>query len=132
MGCESMVYASNDNTQTIADGSVVSFGSINRKFGCHCGMEGGNATVRGKGVYYIDANVTFVASAGTAVITLYQDGTAIPGADAAVITGNNGTYTLSIPTAIRQYCDCHSVITAVIRGITGTVSNAAIRVVKGA
>lgn len=131
MSCKSLVYGANENGQAIVDGTIVNFGNVVRRFGCHCGMEGGNGVVRGQGYYNIDVNVAFGATAaGTAVITLYKDGTPISGAEATTSVVNTGVYTLTIPTAIRQMCDCESVITAIIRGATGAITNAAIRIEK--
>lgn len=131
MGCKSLVYGANDNGQAIVDGTIINFGNIIRRFGCHCGMEGGNGVVSGQGYYNIDVNVAFGAtSAGTAVITLYKDGTPISGAETTTSTVNTGVYSLTIPATIRQRCDCTSVITAIIRGATGEIINAAIRIEK--
>lgn len=126
------LYAANTNPQTVvATGSVVNFGSIIRRYGCNCSVSGGNATVEGLGYYAVDANVTFSGTAAsTVVVQLYKDGVVIPGAVATVIIGANGIGSVAIPTIVRERCCVESTITANISGLAGTVTNAAIRVIK--
>lgn len=129
--CKAAVYAANSTAQTLASGSVISFGTIVRKFGCNCSVSGGNAIIQGAGYYDIDANVTFTAgAAGTAVITLYKDGTAIPGANASQTVAADSVYSISLPALVKEVCCQESTITAIISGVAATVNNAAIEVKK--
>lgn len=126
----SLIYSANTNSQSLASGSVINFGSPVRRFGCNLAMSGGNVVVKGEGYYSIDTNISFTASAGTATIQVYKDGVAIPGATATVTTATSTSYQVSIPSVIRQSCCVESTITVTITGVTPTVSNAAIEVVK--
>lgn len=131
MSCKSALYAANTNAQAVAIGGLVNFGTIVRRYGCNCRLEGGNAVVVGSGYYDLDVDLTITAgAAGTAVITLYKDGTPISGATASVTVAANSLYQVSIPAIVRQVCDCEGVITAVITGVATTVNNAAIAVEK--
>ena len=125
-------YAANTSAQTVvAAGSVINFGDIVRRYGCNCYMSGGNAVVEGIGYYAVDANVSFTgAAASTVLVQLYEDGVAIPGANATVSIAANGIGSVAIPTMVRQRCCVESTITAQISGLAGTVTNASVRVVK--
>ena len=129
---KAVLYAANTNTQTVvAAGSVVNFGSIVRRYGSNCYLTGGNAAVEGTGYYAVDANVSFTgAAASTVLVQLYEDGVAIPGANATVLIGANGVGSVTIPTIVRQRCCVESIITANISGLAGTVTNASVRVIK--
>lgn len=130
MSCKSALYGANTSAQTLAVGSTINFGTISRRYGSNIGLSGGNVTVMGSGYYDLDTNFTFLAAAGTATITLYKDGVAIPGATASITTAANGTYNMSIPAIIRQVCCEESTITAVITGVAVTMNNAAIAIEK--
>lgn len=131
MSCKSGLYAADLTAQTVAVDGVISFGSIVRRFGCNCGIAGGNVTLTGSGYYNMDADFTFTAGgAGTAVISLYKDGVAIPGATASFTTVANSIYQVSIPAIVRQVCNCETTITAVMTGVAGTINNASIAVEK--
>lgn len=127
MSCKSALFAANTNDQTLAIGNVINFGSIVRRFGCNCNLSGGNATIQGSGYYDINTNFTFTAStAGTVIITLYKDGTQIPGAISTTTVVADSIYSINISAIVREACCCESTITAVLSGTTGTINNAAI------
>lgn len=128
---KSVLYSANTNSQTVAINGIINFGTIIRRYGCNCNLSGGNAVISGTGYYNIDTAFTFTASdAGTAVITLFNDGVAIPGATVSFTTAANSIYAVSIPAIIRQMCCCNSTITAIVTGVAGTVNNASILVSK--
>lgn len=127
----SALYSANTLSQTLAVGDNISFGNIVRRFGNNINMSGGNVSLQGAGYYDIDTEFTFTAgAAGTAVITLYKDGTAIPGAVASFTAAADSVYTVSIPALVRTFCCTQSTITAVLTGVAGTVNNSAAKVVK--
>lgn len=128
----SILYAANTTAQTtVATGTVIDFGRIVRRYGSNLNLSGGNVTTMGMGYYDFDANVSFTAGgAGTATIQLYKDGTAIPGASATFTTESATRYAITIPFTTRDRCCCESTITAVVSGVAGSVTNAAINVAK--
>lgn len=127
----SALYSANILSQTLAVGDNISFGNIVRRFGNNINMSGGNVSLQGAGYYDIDTEFTFTAGvAGTAVITLYKDGTAIPGAVASFTAAADSVYTASIPALVRTFCCTQSTITAVLTGVAGTVNNSSVKVVK--
>lgn len=128
---KSLLYAVNNLEQTVAAGGNISFGSPVRRFGCNCNISNGTPYIVGAGYYLIDSNFTFEAgAAGTAVLTLYKDGEAIPGANATLTVAADSVYSVSIPAVIRQFCATDASITAVLSGVAGTVTNAAVIVTK--
>ena len=128
---KALLYAANTSTQAyVATGTVINFGNVVRRYGSNINLSGGNISVNGSGYYNIDAHFTFNGAAGTATIQLYKDGVAIPGAVATQVESATGTYAVTIPAVIREVCCCESTITAVISGVAGNVTNAAIVVEK--
>jgi len=128
---KSALYAVNSTPQILAVGDNISFGAPIRRFGCNTNILDGTPYVVGQGYYAIDTNIGFTSdAAGTVVITLFKDGTAIPGANASVTVAAATSYQISIPAEIRQYCDCDANITAVLTGAAVTVTNAAVYIEK--
>ena len=97
---KSLIYSSNATAQALASGSNINFGSVVRRYGQGLNISGGNLIAQGNGYYKVDTNVSFTATAGTAVLTLHKDGTAIPGATTTVTTVADTSYTVSIPAVI--------------------------------
>lgn len=128
----SALYAVNPQAQTVADGGTINFGNIVRKFGCNISLLNGSVITQGRGYYDIDTNISFTATGvGNAVLTLYKDGVAIPGAVAQLTVASGSTYAVSIPAMVREINDCReSVITAVLSGVSANILNAAIVVEK--
>lgn len=127
MSCKSALYGVNTYEQNLTVGDVINFGQIVRRFGCHTNLNSGNVVLKGVGYYSFDSIFQFTGT-GTATITFYKDGVAIPGAKASVVMATDTS--VSIPFMVRETCDCESTITAVITGADATMTNAAIKVVK--
>lgn len=129
---KSIIYAGNNATQTTtADGTVIAFNNIVRRYGCNLGLSGGNVIAKGTGYYRGDVNLTFEGTAtGTAVFTVYKNGVAVPYANASRSTADGVVYGLSIPFEIRNNCCCDEAITVVASGIAVDVTNSAILVEK--
>lgn len=129
---KSVLYAVNNNSQTVIVGDRVNFGQPVRRYGCNINISGGEVSITGEGYYDVDASVTIVAgAAGIVTVTLLKDGSVIPGAGASATVADGDTVTLTIPSSvIREKCCCESTISAVISGVIGVISNATIRVEK--
>lgn len=130
----SLIQVANPSQQTVALNSIISLGSVQRRFGCNLRLSGNAIEVSGEGYYTIDCDVSIApTAAGTVTVALYNNGVQIPGAVAygAVATAGNPTE-LSINTTIRQGCCCDSVdnLTCVLLAGAGTVQNISLRVVK--
>lgn len=127
---KALILASNTNAQAVANGGVVNFGSIVRRFGNCLYMSGGNVVAKGEGYYPLFVTLSFTATAGTATIQIYKDGVEIPGAKVVRTTVADTTFAITIPTAIRQRCCTESVIEVKINGVTANVVNASILMTK--
>lgn len=129
---KSVLYSANTASQaTTAAGTTINFGTIVRRYGCNAELSGGNAVVKGSGYFDVNVNITFTASgAGTAVVQVLKDGTAVTGATASITTAESTAYTVNIPCVVRNTCPCESVLTVLISGVATTVSNAAVAVQK--
>lgn len=131
MSCKSALYGANTSEQALAVDGVISFGNIIRRFGNAVLLVAGNIVNTGAGYYDIDANFTFEGTAtGTATITLYKDGIAIPGAVISHSTEADTVYNATIPALVRNVCCNESTITAVVTGVAVNVLNASVVVKK--
>ena len=130
----SLIQTTNQSIQTVANNSIISLGSVLRRFGCNCKLSGNAIEVTGEGYYTIDANVVVAPTAvGTVTIALYKNGNQIAGATASGSVSTAGNpITLCINTTIRQPCCCDNAdnLTCVLVSGAGTVSNISVRVEK--
>lgn len=130
----SLIQTANQSSQTVAANSIISLGSVQRRFGCNLRLSGNAIEANGEGYYAIDCNVSVApTAAGGVTVALFNNGVQIPGAIAygAVSTAGNSV-TLPLETTIRQGCCCDSAdnITCVLIEGAGTVRNISLRVVK--
>lgn len=131
---KSLIQVTNQSSQAVALNSIISLGSVLRRFGCNCRLSGNAIEVAGEGYYKIDGTVTVSPTAvGTVTVALYNNGVQIPGAIASgsVSTAGNPV-TLPLETTIRQGCCCDSAdnITLVLTEGPGTVDNVSLRIEK--
>lgn len=131
---KSLIQTANQSSQTVAVGSVISLGSVLRRFGCNCRLNGNAIEIEGAGYYTISGTVTLApTAAGGATVAVYENGVQIAGAIASgsVSTAGNNI-TLPIETTVRQGCNCDgaSSITCILADGASTVKNISIRVEK--
>lgn len=130
----SLIQTTNQSSQTVAENSIISLGSVLRRFGCNCRLSGNAIEVEGEGYYKIDATVTAVpTAAGNVTVALYEDGVQIPSATATEsVTATDSPVTLPIVTTIRKGCCCvgASQLTLVLEQGASEVTNVSLRVDK--
>ena len=131
---KSLIQTVNQSSQVVAANSIIDLGSVIRRFGCNCRLNGNAIEVEGAGYYTIDCNVTLAPTvAGNVQVALYKNGVQLTGATAtgSVSTAGNPV-TLPIQTTIREGCNCDggTSITLVLIAGASTVSNVALRVEK--
>lgn len=130
----SLIQTANQSSQNVAVNSIISLGSVQRRFGCNLRLSGNGIEVNGEGYYTIDCDVSVApTAAGLVTVAVYNNGVQIPGAIAygSVTTAGNPTE-LSINTTVRQGCCCDSAdnLTCVLLAGAGVVQNISVRVVK--
>lgn len=137
MACKSMIYTVNNTPTAIALNGTLPLGATNRRFGCNLMQNGDGISVQGgqqgSGYYRISATVTAVPdAAGTVAVTVYRDGTAIPGATAsATVAATDTAVTLPIMGDFRLgNCSTGAVITMVLTGAAATVNRTALMIEK--
>lgn len=130
----SLIQVTNQSMQNVALNSIISLGSVLRRFGCNIRLSGNGIEVIGEGYYTISGTVTVApTAAGTVSVAVYNNGMQIPGAIAsgtAAVAGD--PVTLPLETTIRQGCCCDSAdnITLVLLEGAGEVSNVSLRIEK--
>ena len=110
---KSAIYTVNSSSPALAADAQIPFGSVIRRFGCNCQLDGDSISIRGGGYFYVSASISVQPTeAGEISAQLYKDGTAVPGAvstGAADTAGN--PVPLSIGCLVRNCgCDCNSVL----------------------
>lgn len=131
---KSLIQTTNQSSQSVAAGSIITLGSVSRRFGCNLRLSGNGIEVEGEGYYEIDSVVSLApTAAGSVTVALYENGVQIPGAIAygSVSTANN-PITLPIEATIRKGCGCTgaSTITAVLVTGPSTINNISVRITK--
>lgn len=131
---KSLIQTVNQSSQTVAANSIIDLGSVIRRFGCNCRLNGNAIEVDGAGYYKIDCNVTLAPTAvGNVQVAIFKNGVQLTGATAtgSVSTANNPV-TLPIQTTIREGCNCEggTALTVVLVAGASTVTNIAVRVEK--
>lgn len=129
----SLIQVANQSSQAVAVDSIITLGSVQRRFGCNCRLSGNAIELTGDGYYVVDANVSIAPTAeGNVTVALYNNGTQVTGAIAyATVAGAGDFVTLPIETTIRQMCcDSADNLTLVLVEGAGTVTNVSMRVEK--
>ena len=131
---KSLIQTTNQSSQTVSSDSIISLGSVLRRYGCNCRLSGNAIEITGEGYFEIDACITLApTTAGNVSAALYENGIQIPSAIAtgSVTTAGN-SITLPIVTTIRKPCCCDSAssITCVLIDGDSTVSNISVRITK--
>ena len=131
---KSLIQVANQSTQTVAPNSIISLGSVQRRFGCNCRLSGNAIEISGEGYYEVEAAVSLAPTAtGDVSVALYENGVQIPGAIAyATAAAAGDSITLPLVATIRQGCCCDSAdnLTCVLVEGASTVRNVSLRVVK--
>lgn len=131
---KSLIQTVNASQQVVSAGSVINLGSVLRRYGCNCRLNGNAIEIEGCGYYEVTATVTLIPQAtGNVTVALYENGAPIQGATAtgAVSTVGNSV-TLPLVTTLRQGCCCDtaSSLSCVLVSGASTVSNISLRVEK--
>lgn len=133
MSCKSMIYTALETPTAVAVGGAIPLGTIVRRYGCNCNLNGNGITLEGAGYYDVEVSVVAMPdAAGTVTVQLLKDGVAVPGALAsATVAAADTSVTLAFPAAVRLgCCSDGSSLTLVLTGAASTVNNAAVQVTK--
>ena len=129
----SLIQVANQSQQNIAANSIISLGSVQRRYGCNLRLSGNGIEVDGQGYYTIDGAVSVSpTAAGAVTVALYNNGVQIPGAIAYGTDTAGEPLTLPLIGTIRQGCCCDSAdnITLVLIEGAGVINNVSLRVEK--
>lgn len=130
---KSLIQTTNQSQQNVANNSIISLGSVQRRYGCNLRLSGNGIEIDGEGYYEVNCDVSVApTAAGPVTVALFNNGVQIPGAIAygSVSTAGNSV-TLPILGTIRQRCcDGADNLTCVLVAGAGVVNNISVRVVK--
>lgn len=132
---KSLIQTVNPSDQTVAVNSIISLGTVARRYGCNLRMSGNGIEIGGDGYFTVNACVTLTPAAiGNTTVAMLVDGVNV---QSAVATGSVSTVgnsvTLPIEATIRRPCGCcESVnnVTFVLTEGASTVNNIAVRIEK--
>lgn len=131
---KSLIQTANQSSQTVAVGSVISLGSVLRRFGCNCRLNGNAIEIDGAGYYTVTGTVTLAPTAtGNTSVAIYENGVQVAGAiSTGSVTTAGNSVTLPLVTTVRQGCCCDgaSSLTCVLTAGAATVTNISLRVEK--
>lgn len=129
---KSLIQTSNTSSQTVAAESVISLGSVLRRFGCNCRLNGNAIEIQGDGYYIVDVVATVIPDeVGEVTIALTQNDVVISGTTTTNTVAAVDTYTtLPIVTTVRLTCCNTKALKVVLVDGAGTVTNISARVYK--
>ena len=131
---KSLIQTVNQSSQVVAANSIIDLGSVIRRFGCNCRLNGNAIEVDGAGYYTVESTVTLApTAAGNVTVAIYKNGTPLTGATATGSTTTAGNpITLPIQATIREGCGCDggTSLTVVLVSGASTVTNVSMRVEK--
>ena len=135
-----MINSYTNTTQTVAANELLSFAEDRVKTGCTVVHTPGSTTftLKRPGFYFVtlNADVTTSETAGNVVLTLQNNGTAIPGAVAtsyAAAAVNVGNVAFSAIIQVRPSCCAVSNttnLTVANTGVSATISNVSLVITK--
>ena len=129
----SLIQTSNTTTSNVTANGTIQLGSVLRRFGCNCRLNGNKVEVEGTGYYTVTGTVTLQPEAAGAVsVALYENNVAVP---SAVATGTAAAIgddvTLTIVTTVRETCcEGASSLALVLTEGASTITNVSMRVEK--
>ena len=130
----SLIQTANQSQQVVALDSIISLGSIQRRFGCGCSLSGNAIELTESGYFLVNCTVTATPTAeGNVTVSLYENGTPVQGATCTGSVGAVGdSTTIPIVATIRKgCCDVNvSNLTVVLTEGAGVVNNISMRVEK--
>ena len=131
---KSLIQTANTSQQTVAENSIISLGSVLRRFGCNLRLNGNAIEVFGEGYYIIEVSVTATPTAtGNVTIQLLQNDNVVPGTTTTGSVGTVGNSTsLPIVSTIRVGCNCDGAtsLKVILTEGAGVVNNISVRVIK--
>lgn len=135
MSCTALLFTANTAAQTVAVGGTINPGNVVRRRACNgscspsANVSGSSITLTGGDYYEVDATLTVVpTAAGTATVSLVQDGVTIASSSATVAAAATS---VAIPlTAIVRTRGGSSVLTLVLSGAASSVTNAYVTVAQ--
>ena len=129
----SLIQTSNTTTSNVTANGTIPLGSVLRRFGCNCRLNGNKVEVEGTGYYTVTGTVTLQPEAAGAVsVALYENNVAVP---SAVATGTAAAIgddvTLTIVTTVRETCcEGASSLALILTEGASTITNVSMRVEK--
>lgn len=129
----SLIQTTNTTSSAVALNGTIPLGSVLRRFGCNCRLNGNKIEIEGTGYYTVTATVTLQPEAAEAVsVALYENNVAVP---SAVATGTAAAIgddvTLTIVTTVRETCcEGASSLALILTEGASTITNVSMRVEK--
>ena len=133
-----MISSYNITTQTVATNENLAFTTDRILTGCTATRDGTTFRLNKPGYYYVTFNAVAAASTtvGELTVELFNNGVAVPGAEASYTTttaGENANYAFSTIVRVLPSCcavDNTALLTIVNTGVDATYVNANINITK--
>ena len=129
-----LIQTANQSQQVIALDSIITLGSVQRRYGCGCKLSGNAIELSEPGYYTVDATITATPTAiGNVTVVLEENGNPVQGAIGvgSVSTVGNSTTIPIVATIRKGCCDANiSNLTFVLTEGVGVINNISVRVEK--
>lgn len=129
----SLIQTSNTTQSAVTVNGIIPLGSVLRRYGCNCRLNGDKIEVEGTGYYTIDGTITLQPEAAGAVsVALYENNVPV---SSAIATGTaaaiGDSITLPIVSTVRETCcEGASSLSLVLTEGNSTLVNVSLRVEK--
>jgi hypothetical protein len=138
MTCNSAIYTENTTEQVLLPNAQIPFGSIIRRFGRYCDVNGSDVVIgdccskNGNGYYKVNCSVTLEPTAiGNVSAQLYMNGRPYTGLVSGYASAAGNPVNLTLCPIVRLFGDCNLATLQMRIGDEGaTVTNMQFRVVK--
>ena len=133
-----MISSYNTTTQAVTTNELLTFTTDRILTGCTATRNGATFQLNKPGFYYVTFNAVAAATEtlGELTVELYNNGVAVPGAEASTTTtvaGNNSNYAFSTIIRVQPSCcaiDNTARLTVVNTGVDATYNNVNINITK--
>ena len=129
---KSFLLTANSTDTTVAAGGVVPLGSAVHGYGSDIKLNGNAIQLKTPGYYNVDVAVTAaVTGTDSITVTMYLDGVAVSGAEAAATPAAAGeVVAIAFPWTIRKACCCDVSTVSFVCSGAASVQDTIVRVEK--
>ena len=102
---KSLIQTASQSSLNLSVGAIIPLGSILRRYGCNCRLNGDSIECEGEGYYKIDGTVTLQPTeVGNVSVALYRNGVIVGTPVSGTVAAIDDSITLPIISTVRESC----------------------------